>query len=578
MFSSARFLLDECLDILDTSGLDVCADDNRKDAILSIQGIAADDTCFDFILPDNYRFCYGSEINTQVSKNLDETYPRQTAGAPALTYENVFYYMNESGTIHALTAPFSDTETLSQYICDKGAVYVVASTEQADANALYKFSAQQDAAQALLVINGDQIAGVAAADGKAYVLEVKTNKATLHMYDEVTEAETMIDYDCTPGTLETGTFYQFLSIGTDGYIYVICSPSVTPGTPTGILKIDSQSMQARTISTDLSLVERVDGSDTTSYINSINSLMVIGEFAYLATGSPDYNLLRVNLTNADITDAPTMRPTAMPTNGGSPAPTPGGPPPGGRRLSTSSAGAEGDTSQAMQRLVVDTLTNALVQAAGLEGTDTAAALHELLQRGAHQSVQLSSVDRARPTNGASTADFSHHARRLAASDNLPTDNLGKYEGAYLHRVDDSYIYFQDGNESFYDPSTQEFGVYTDYPDRYYLATAVQLAYNFAICDGVVVSNWTIATGSSSAFYETCDDINGYAYALMWCIILTHYAPISSSTMPDFMEHSPLSTTASTTRTTSSSKCRSRARGTSPLSSRSPWRPCSRVPR
>jgi hypothetical protein len=275
-------------------------------------------------------------------------------------------------------------------------------------------------------------------------------------------------------------------------------------------------LQARTISTDLSVVERIDGGATTSYINSINSLVVIGEFAYIATGSPDYNLLRVNLTNADITDAPTPRPTAMPTLAASPAPTPGGPPPpppGVRRLSESAASSAGGVdggSEAMQRLVVDTLTNALVQAAGLEGTDTAAALQELLERSATHAAKRSSEG----VRVAHTAGPNHHARRLAASSNLPTDNLGVYQGAHVHRVNDSFIYFQDGNETYFDPSTQEFGVYTDYPDSYYLATAVQLAYNFAICDGVVVSNWTIATGSSSAFYEACDDINGYAVLCM----------------------------------------------------------------
>lgn len=497
-FSSARFLLDECLEILDTDGLDVCSDDNRKDYILSIQGIAANkDNCFDIILKDGYRFCYGSEVNTKLRGDLDTVFPRQSLDAPPLRYDDTFYYMKENGIVHAVSAPFTKDGASTIFVYEDGYIYVVAKNT-ADSNFyLYQFSPSLTTAAALLEINGGTFTGIAVSDSYVFVMKEANSKAEITAYKFADGTSQIINVCDASALSSSDKEYQLIATGEDGSLYVMCSIEVVAPYYT-FYKVDPGTFEVSALYTDANSLSLEDNDDTVADppVNQVKTLVVIGNYAYFSTQENNFNLLKV-----DLTPQPTNAPTIMPTPMGSPAPTiapiNAGPSPGQQAVSL------GDivsiASNAYKRILMSALTSVILHVSGLNDTETAVSLHKAVAERTG-SKQLST------RMATESGYFAPTSRRLSAP-LQSIENLGPHLGGYLHKTLGDLIYFQDGNNTYYNTSSGEFGYFSE-PDNFYKTTAVQIAYVYAICNGVVVSNWTISTGTTTAFYDACDDING----------------------------------------------------------------------
>lgn len=501
-FSSARFLLDDCLDILDTDGLDVCSDDNRQDYILSIQGIAANnENCIDIFLEDGYRFCYGSELNTKLRGDLDAVFPRQSLEAPPLSYENTFYYMKESGEVYPVSAPFTKTGGSTIFVYAGGSIYVVAKSTDDNHYFLYQFSPSLTTATALCEITGGTFTGIAVSDDYVFVMKAANDKAEITAYKFADGTSQIVNVDCDASSLSSDSdkAYQTIATGDDGSLYVICSTAVASPYYT-FYKLDADTFAVSELYTDASSLNLEDNDDNNvdPPVNEVKTLVVIGNYAYFSTQENDFNLLKV-----DLTPQPTNAPTVMPTPQGSPAPTAAptnaGPPPA--PLAVSLGDVVSIASNAYRRILVSALTSVILHVSGLNDTETAASLHQAVaeRTGNRRLTTHMNTD----NNVHSTAT----SRRLASVPLQSIENLGQHLGGYLHKVQGNLIYFQSGNYSYFNTSSGEFGYFTE-PDPFYKVTAVQIAYVYAICNGAVVSNWTISTGTTTAFYDECDDING----------------------------------------------------------------------
>ena len=498
-YSSARFDLNECLTILDTNGLNVCADGNRKDAVLSVQGLAAtDDECIDMPMFHNYRFCHSSEVNTQLRSDLSDSYPRQTSGAPALTYSNTFYFMNQSGTAHSLVAEFDESNIKSQYYEYDNGLYVAARNEE---NKLYVhlLSPDHTEAEELIEVLGSSLGGIAVGNSAVIAAEVGTGKVTLRIYNLTTETQQIKDITCETSTLQSNTIYSLLSIGSDGYLYLVCNTAVSRDSLHEIFKLDMINFSPEILYADIGNVAVVNDDDDDdapqSFVNQLISMVVIEDNAYLSTGSPNYNLLRVNLTDGSY--LPTPAPTAAPTQAG-----PVGPPtsPGPLAITTAASISNKDQLVSLagsiaRRLLVNTLTTAVLHVTGYNNTGLATSVLQVVS----EHTKLQEIDQP--------SSLSRPRRRLDQRE-YSVETVGVYSGTYLHNIDNSYIYFEDSNQTIFDISTQTFTQITTTLPQYYLATAVQLSYSYGICNGVVVSNWTVSAARDTAFYSLCDNING----------------------------------------------------------------------
>lgn len=513
-FSSARFMLDECLDILGTDGLDVCSDDHREDYVLSVQGLAANDAnCFDMLLDGDFRFCYGSETNIPLRTDLEKVFPRQTLGAPSLTYENTFYFMKENGVVYQATAPFSKDDVSTIFLNVGSDVYVASKSNEDKKFYIWRFSASETSATALTEVTGGSIRGIAVSDEYAYVMTASNDKASVTAYKFADSTTHTFNVDCDTSSLADNTVYQLLAAGDDGYLYVMCSTTVDSPYYT-FYKVAPDTFIPSPLYADIgSLTEMKAEDDDNStnnnpFIKQVETFVVIGDAAYFSTQDSTFNLIRV-----DLTPQPTNAPTTMPTPQGSPsptiaptalspAPTAALPPPPGP-LAVSLGDVVSMASAAYRRILVSALTSAILHVSGLNDTETAASLH----RAVAERTQSGLISSRSAEEREDESTYYSHRRRLASVPLQPVENLGPHIGDSLLKTFDDLIYFQNGNYTYYNTSAAEFGNFKK-QEFYYKATAVQLGYVFAICDGVVVSNVTISTGTTTAFYDACDDING----------------------------------------------------------------------
>jgi hypothetical protein len=90
-------------------------------------------------------------------------------------------------------------------------------------------------------------------------------------------------------------------------------------------------------------------------------------------------------------------------------------------------------------------------------------------------------------------------------------NLGYFPGTYavLNTEEKAFYFPGNVNRNYYDIASSSFK--TDYHlasrESYYLATYIQLGFDYQICDGKY-TNYTIIPSSSTSFHSSCDATNG----------------------------------------------------------------------
>jgi hypothetical protein len=603
-FSRTQYSYEECVSALGTDEFDVCADENREDYILSVMGVAAvDDMCVDMIIDNNYRFCYGSEANEFLRTDLDATFPRQEDNAPRLTYSNVFYMTNNSAELHTITAPFARGDQENNFLSYDGDVYVVAQSNVNRKYYLYRFSIQASAASELveIALGSNTLYGLAAKNGVVYMLMVSNGKVIIKSYTIADASSTTFEIPCDSATdnLES---HQYIAVGDDDMLYVMYNSAIPAAYNQGVatnstydfFRVDPVTQAVEVLKADLGSLDVVtnstnqDDATPTLALDAVTGLVVVDSYAYFTSGAPNYNLLRVDLTNQP-TLMPTVAPTPAPVPPQSPAPTPPMPPPPPRlsnpdgptarklteeetaaatatATATTNLNAATETAAQLEKLELladatrgaakaileSVFTNALsfalkLQAGGDEGdaitnqmlSNTAAAIVQRAEEDAQEAVASTIAALASRTRdgttplppSSSSEEHQQHQQQqqnwyssvrahtgsstkqtMAGSGDVavvqPSENLGEYKGINIISAGNNIIYFANGNKYYYNITSDTFDTLGEFRENYFYATAIQLAFSYGICNEVIV-NYTINTGSTSDFFDQCQDSNGY---------------------------------------------------------------------
>ena len=334
-FSSPTILYDECLKLTGNT-LNMCAQANRMDQIISIQGFTFNDrTCEDIILSNNYRFCWNNvtEVIPQASKafpaqcdpsgstcTFPTTNPYQLSGSS-------FFFTNTSGVVYNVSAPFAYSKVSADFITDNAmSVFNVVNQK------IYQFNPQFKSAKKLVDLPlgpMDSIDGFAVGGGSVYVYSLSTTlTGTIYQYNYASSVPTLTTKTVACSSFSSGGVTagqnnrnRFLSYGDDGNLYAMCRSSI-------------------------SLITHVNGADSASYIysfyqvsassgitsstvlytnltqysayNVISQLIAKNGFAWALAG--DKNVLKITLS-PQPTPAPTSLPTQQPTPAPSPSPT-----------------------------------------------------------------------------------------------------------------------------------------------------------------------------------------------------------------------------------------------------------------
>jgi len=94
----------------------------------------------------------------------------------------------------------------------------------------------------------------------------------------------------------------------------------------------------------------------------------------------------------------------------------------------------------------------------------------------------------------------------------PAVNLGFQSGVSLQRGYGSTVYVTSDSapyvSSYYNVTSGVFERYDSLRDDYFMTTAVELGYSFAVCNGAVLNDTSVDPTVSTSYKDICDDING----------------------------------------------------------------------
>ena len=321
-FSKARYDYETCVSTLDTTGLDVCADEHRQDYLLTVTGISSSDSnCKDIILEDGYRFCYNeNEDNFQVDmQDLQLAFPK--SNTPKSTVPKIYYFTKGDGNLISIAAPFAEENILTDFTSDLvSKVYVVA--EDPDGNnrpTLFEFSYNSTTAKKLMNPAGNAFSGITYGDQTVFLYEISNQQGKIYSYNVTTKTEgATISFSCADFgqyTPDTGRTTRYLSYGTDKNLYAICSPltvyeksGAPPSTPTVYKQFDYFQINPKTaVSTRFGVNLNVfnytlSGVSSSQGIDSISQVFHSKSNMYFFT-SNHRNIFRGDITQVSIVNS-----------------------------------------------------------------------------------------------------------------------------------------------------------------------------------------------------------------------------------------------------------------------------------
>lgn len=327
-FSSPRYTYDECIVALDTQGYDLCSDDHRQDYELSITGIdVGDDNCEEIFLTDGYRFCYNQEKITAVDavefngifagSNEDNNYAW-------IMKDSAYFFSKGVGDFHQVTPTF-DTQVAnpmdsifgSDFAPDdsSASLYVVA-TRFTEQFGLYKMSTDNSTSQliASLQIPPTGAHGIAFGSKSAFVYYISelSHQGTIVKYNTTSKtisenaAVNCSQYITTGSSLGGGYGYRYLSYGSDGMLYAMCTTSTKavrysspPASPPAyvfpVIQVDPHTLT--TIKVIYAMINSIVDSNTGSGIDAVSQALQVGtgrEMIFLGS-SPSKTVIQGDL-------------------------------------------------------------------------------------------------------------------------------------------------------------------------------------------------------------------------------------------------------------------------------------------
>lgn len=521
-YSKPRYTNEECKNILGSNNLDVCAVSNRDDYVISSYGLStADSTCYDLLLADNYRFCYGAYLETKIiTGSIIDSFPRENRiglNLPAISY----YFTKSNGDISPISTSFSSL--LTDFIIGEDFdVYVVAE-EIPGRKQIFRLNPSLSVAEPLLSLDfGDGgVDGFTFGGGSLYVFNkpVNADSGTLFGYNLETDTATQTRVSCDSDVVvdddsEDVGFDHFLSYGTDGFLYLQCGESTgAPGSNDQFFfyQIDSSSLDiTKTFYANLASMHPEVNGDTRNetFITTIDQILVFDGYAYGFTGSPIYNMVKIDLS-AQPTAVPTMVPTLAP---GGVAPPPGpNPNPPARRYLLISKPHFPELLQTLEDNIHLVQEKYGFNKGGsgehvLEINENLLSLAESMTELFAEVVEINN-----PTQNLG------NIRKLqeASGVSQPVEVLGQYPSSdyMLSGTDNEYIYFSNiVPEPYYDLATKTFGSFQNFREDYLTVKYIQLAYSYSICNGNI-SHIIIDAELESSFYDQCASFDGLYYQI-----------------------------------------------------------------
>lgn len=348
-FSSSRFLLNECLNNLSSTGYDVCGDDNLNKVITNSRYITSErssGSCIDLLFSNGQRACIGKDVTHSETNSYTSTFAINAPPSEVtslLSLQNQYlYFMNESWQkgfdINDIYQNFK-SDFINVGPVGVGVLASITSSPPGGATTMKIVIADplQDALEFItLPSTFHDIYGFAGnSDGS--ILAVMTMSisyiATLFVYnrDSATSYQRTIDcnqyFKFTSSTplVQNTPYTRFISFGDDDALYMICSSSTYstqeipgPGPPTTITYANYPLLKFNAVddifdkvyyinfyNMDTTNVTRADGSRV-NIVSSVTQIIVANQHAYALV---DHTIL----LDIDLANQPTPEPTAMPT-------------------------------------------------------------------------------------------------------------------------------------------------------------------------------------------------------------------------------------------------------------------------
>ena len=532
-FSNSRFNYDSCIDILngfssstsssndDNYRLNVCHPKYRDEYLLTIQGITSDsNVCYDILLNNNYKFCYGSQTNYdyRLKSYLEITYSKQDP--PKTIYNNNrFYFIASTGSIHSYSndddasTDITKDDIISSILVYNNDVYFIASNKGSSSSSsssscnLYKFSLSSSKAIKYGYDIGNlcmTMYGFSITDDKLYVLTL-ANTATIYSFDILGQQQQSssslsipTEYqinDCLPPQQQqqptnpsstSSSSSNYLYYDSNNYhLYFICSNIIDIHNDYVFYRLNfynttSTSIIEKITNDQINSIEFISSqsssssSATTTIISKFSSVVVIDNKVYfLATPSTSSansaNLIQVNLDDSKIEII----------------------------SNNSTDNNNGQTSRYMKLLSFEDTSSTITTTSP---TDVISTLSSSLSSSLSSPLSLSSS---------------------SSSVSSSVINLGFFNGKNLIIVPYSYttstnndddnnnqqlIYVANGDHDYYNIINNKKGKYND--TSYFYALSIQLAYSYAICNSTIRHHLPVDPTAISSFYDLCYNING----------------------------------------------------------------------
>jgi len=210
-----------------------------------VSGVATSQhNCFDVLLADDFKFCYGVETTTLLGQTA-AAFPNVSPYTPKVPIVSL-YFMRDPSMIYANTVDFNimmqPTDVMTDFVTDRNtSVYAVANYKGKPW--LFQFSPWLSAAKPIALVPAKSILGLAiSTSNTAYVLYSGTSAAySLRSIDlaapTALKSSHTLSIDCTSyqssGPGDSSSLRRMISLGDDGYIYVLCTKDTTRTTQEG---------------------------------------------------------------------------------------------------------------------------------------------------------------------------------------------------------------------------------------------------------------------------------------------------------------------------------------------------------
>ncbi len=308
-FSSARYDYSECTTALGPQGYNLCSDDFRKDYLLTMRGYGTESSdCLDLILAENYRLCKGSEeefdLRTSELTLQFPTYPSATT-----KFSDQYFFMNSSGeAVFAGSFPTNYATSLTPFITDgDSTVYVVqADSTSSSRSFLYSIDRNSSSPKPLSTVGSANVYGFTYGNKKLFTWTIENFRGYLYAYDtQTTQQQRGGPFDCpsTSSTIDNaGTSSHFLTYGTDGKLYAMCSGTVLNNKPYGFnfYQIDPDTMSAVNINANVSSIQYLNNKNeaTSAKVNRVGQVFRMGNYMVFTAVNDFNNLLLADMTNS----------------------------------------------------------------------------------------------------------------------------------------------------------------------------------------------------------------------------------------------------------------------------------------